>query len=36
MRAVGRKAAATQREFLPARMASTWLFLGPAVVAAVA
>jgi len=36
MRAVGRRAAAIQREFLPARVAQTWLFLGPAFVAAVA
>ena len=36
MRAVGRRAAATQREFPPARVAQTWLFLGPAFLAAVA
>ena len=36
MRTVGRGAATTQRERLPARVAQTWLFLGPAFVAAVA
>ena len=36
MRGVGRGAGAAQPEFLPARVAQTWLFLGPAFVAAVA
>jgi manganese transport protein len=36
MRAVGQGAAAARREFAPARVAQTWLFLGPAFVAAVA
>jgi manganese transport protein len=36
MRAFGRRAAAAERAFLPARLAHTWLFLGPAFVAAVA
>jgi manganese transport protein len=36
MRSVSRGTAAAQREFVPARVAQTWLFLGPAFVAAVA